>query len=75
MNEIKCALGHLPFQGNAASLSAKPPFTVIAKPVLSLAVAIRIPVLLPFRPQKGRRNGLPRPLCGLAMTENGWFLL
>ena len=51
------------------TLSAKPPFSVIAKPVRSLAVAIRIPVLLPLMPQKRRRNGLPRPLCGLAMTE------
>ena len=25
----------------------------------------------PFRPQKGRRDGLPRPLRGLAMTETG----
>ena len=61
--------------GSVINLSIKPPLTVIAKPVLTLAVAIRIPVLFPFRPQKGRRNGLPRPLCGLAMTESRWFLL
>ena len=40
-----------PIQGNAVNLSAKPPFTVIAKPVYAPAVAIRIPVQTPvFRP-------------------------
>ena len=39
----------LPFRGNDVNLSAKPPFTVIAKPVRTLAVAIRTPVLFPLR--------------------------
>ena len=39
-------------EGGVINLSIKPPLTVIAKPVLTLAVAIRIPVLLPFRTQK-----------------------
>ena len=38
--------------GGVINLSIKPPLTVIAKPVLTLAVAIHIPVLFPFRPQR-----------------------
>ncbi|MBR3555568.1 MAG: hypothetical protein IKN89_06625, partial [Oscillospiraceae bacterium] len=33
------------------ALSAKPPLNVIAKPVRTLAVAIRTPVLFPLRPR------------------------
>ena len=41
--------GPLRAKGNVAILSAKSPFTVIAKPVRTLAVAIRTPVSFPLR--------------------------